>query len=197
MNDMPAADIKYTCSVDIHSNVSDFHMMVNCAILPRITGNLPSTYTDHSQRNIPSDMQLADPNFKQPGRIDLLLGAETFYDIVTCEENQEGSPCTCQHPWIVFGRIPPGSCKNGGRRATNCFVHTEPLDVKLQLFWELEELSNPKLSKEELAYETHFQKYTTRTEDGRFMVRLPVCSSHKQLGDSLKQATQFPEYLQI
>jgi hypothetical protein len=29
------------------------------------------------------------------------------------------------------------------------------------------------------------------------MVRLPVCSSHKQLGDSLKQATQFPEYLQI
>jgi hypothetical protein len=81
-------------------------------------------YIDHSQWNIPSDCQPDDPNFKQPGRIDLLLFAEVFYDIVTCEKSaKKGHPALVNAlpGWILSGRIPPVSCKNSSRRATTCF----------------------------------------------------------------------------
>ena len=37
---------------------------------------------DISSWNIPEDYILADPTFNQPGRVDIILGAELFYEFL-------------------------------------------------------------------------------------------------------------------
>jgi hypothetical protein len=71
--------------VDIHmkSRHSDWHSTLNCAILPRITGLTPTMRFDTNSWNLPNDINLADELFYEPGPIDILIGADTFYEIVT------------------------------------------------------------------------------------------------------------------
>jgi hypothetical protein len=87
--------------------------------------------------------------------------------------------------WIVFGRIP----KEGTDTSTTLFICNEqPMDFKLQRFWEQEEIVSPIRTKEEEAVERHFVETTTRDETGRFVVRLPRSSQNLQLGNSYTTA---------
>jgi hypothetical protein len=49
--------------------------------LPNITGTTPSSKLDIRSWKIPRDIRLADEQFDQPGPIDLLIGADLFYEI--------------------------------------------------------------------------------------------------------------------
>ncbi|XP_055522417.1 uncharacterized protein LOC129716607 [Wyeomyia smithii] len=48
----------------------------------RITGDVPSKSFDISNWPIPSGIEWADPAFNKRGRIDMLIGAEIFWDLV-------------------------------------------------------------------------------------------------------------------
>jgi len=50
-------------------------------ILPQLTKNQPSESIDEGL-SIPSTVVLADPEFVQPGSIDLLLGAEVYSRLI-------------------------------------------------------------------------------------------------------------------
>lgn len=69
------------CTISSHCqkycNIIEFHL------LSTITERLPSQIFDIEQLNIPDNMKnsLADPQFNIPSPVDILFGAELFYDI--------------------------------------------------------------------------------------------------------------------
>jgi hypothetical protein len=54
---------------------------LDCAVLTNITGTTPPARLDISSWKIPKDIKLADEQFNKPGGIDLLLGADLFYEM--------------------------------------------------------------------------------------------------------------------
>jgi hypothetical protein len=46
INNVPAGKICHTCSVEVFSTVSDYNIIVNCAVIGNVTGLLPSMPID-------------------------------------------------------------------------------------------------------------------------------------------------------
>jgi len=69
-----------------------------------------------------------------------------------------------------------------------CLLTTgEALNEHLEKFWRLECYDNDKvqrLSTDEKYCEQHFERTTTRANDGRFIVRLPLREKSKFIGDN-------------
>jgi len=68
------------CEVHIKSKHSNFEINAQCLIIPKITKNLPSMKIDRSKLQLPSNIELADTDFYKVGPIDMLIGAEYFFD---------------------------------------------------------------------------------------------------------------------
>nr|XP_049704680.1 uncharacterized protein LOC126056266 [Helicoverpa armigera] len=181
------------CKVQLRSKNREFKMHLNCLVLPCITATLPSV--DHNIANfmIPTNVSLADPEFYLANKIDLLIGADMFWELLN-----EGLIKLKNGPylqntklgWVVSGAI-HGTKGSSVKRVQCNFTHTyDNLDVQLTKFWELEEISSNKdtMSKEERDCEDLFIKTTTRDKNGRFSVRIPLRESADQLGDSYQQA---------
>jgi hypothetical protein len=72
----------HSVSIHLRSRHSDWHTILNYAILPHITGVTPSSKLHISRWKIPKDIKLADEQFNQPGGIDLLICADLFFEIL-------------------------------------------------------------------------------------------------------------------
>ncbi|XP_059062082.1 uncharacterized protein LOC131854916 [Achroia grisella] len=132
---------------------------------------------------------LADAKYFESQSVDILLGADLFWDLL--DEGKirlENGPFiqNTKLGWIISGPIYTHTPKYS---QVSCnFTHT--LDSQLRKFWELEELPRVTnvLSIEQRACEERFTSTTTRTEEGRFCVRIPFKDSPKLLGESYSQA---------
>jgi hypothetical protein len=75
------AEVKH--SVNLCSlQASNGTVALECLVLPKISGDLPDSYINTIEWNLPKDLHLADPGFNQPGRLDLLIGTEAFFHLV-------------------------------------------------------------------------------------------------------------------
>jgi hypothetical protein len=100
----------HSVSIFLRSRHTEWHTTLNCAILYLITGTTPSTNLDTSTWMIPMDNKFAHEQFDQTEDIDLLIGADLFYEMLrsdrrTCPGNypflQESV-----HGWTFSGRTP-------------------------------------------------------------------------------------------
>lgn len=194
--------ISQMCRLPIKSLCDSFSTYLSCFILPSITDNVPGCQIDVKNLNIPSDICLADPQFYSPSAVDLIIGADVFWDILGSQNIKlgDGKPILYETRlgWIVSGPV------NGGRVSTLPLIkcnftkvdsltsHCSDDDIQNQLtrFWQLEEVS-PQSSHyfpEEKQCEEHFVKNTTRLADGRFCVRIPLKQTPSVLGDSYQRA---------
>ncbi|KMQ88603.1 hypothetical protein RF55_11885 [Lasius niger] len=87
--------------------------------------------------------------------------------------------------WVVGGPMAAPAPQH-----VKCYLSSVTrLEEQLIKFWDIEELSKKKsLSLEEEACEAHFVENTTRDENGRFVVKLPLKQNPSVLGDSKDQA---------
>jgi len=79
-------------------------------VLPTITDDLPTQRLVTYQLNIPHEIQssLADPEFNKPGSVDMLLGAEIFFDIIRRGKHVVSEHAAFQETafgWILVGKI--------------------------------------------------------------------------------------------
>lgn len=176
--------IKYKCAVQIKAQHTNYSKNLSCLTVPEITGRLPNFQINRNLLTIPPHIKLADPGFHKSDKVEVLLGAEIFWEL-TCV----GQIKLTQGPILQktkFGWIVSGPIRTSQTQTTFCNLNQINLEEQLQKFWQIEqEYSNKKpLSDEENACEQHFIRNTYRDSSGRFVVSLPLKQDRNVLGDS-------------
>lgn len=188
------------CNIEIKSKCSAFATRLSCLVLPQITSNMPSKTIDIKHVKLPPHVQLADPTFNQSAPVDLLIGADVFWELIESQQITLGPGQPIMHKsklgWVLAGPLYTSSVTNY-LQCNHVFVEgnekdltNQDLNEQLSKFWELEQV--PQLTShrtvEEIECENHFIKTSYRNSDGRFCVKLPLVSDPDCLGDSFRAA---------
>ncbi|KAJ0177755.1 hypothetical protein K1T71_006628 [Dendrolimus kikuchii] len=176
-----------SCNLTIESYYGDYRLNINCHVLPELTKSLPSTYFDTSILHLPVGIHLADPSCNVPSPIDILVGAEVFWDVLTSNHIDLGKKLPKLHEsklgWLISG------CINQLHNKRQLCNFTATQDALLSRFWELDSVSSKHcLSYEERACEQNFIDTTKRADNGQFVVTMPLKDSPEVLGDSYTHA---------
>ncbi|XP_031339598.1 uncharacterized protein LOC116168083 [Photinus pyralis] len=183
------SECKSKCVARIKSKVNDFSFEISCLIVPHITSNLPNFRINRSKLNIPPNITLADPKFDSAGNVDMLIGADYFWDLICVGQIRLGAEGPFAQKtklgWIISGRMGGGS----HQRVRCQLAKNIDVDEQLTRFWEIEEFPRTKLmSNEERACEDHFRKTFKRDSDNKFIVTIPLVEDPDRLGDSFDTA---------
>lgn len=140
-----------------------------------------------------SDLVLADPTCNRQSKIELLLGADVFYDII-----EEGliKPLntglllqSTEFGWIISGSVNKRSRKTTKESCFNINVKTS-VENLIKNFFDNESIQDneEELSSNEEYCIEHFNKTVARDENGRYEVSLPFKRDRKMLGNSRRSA---------
>jgi hypothetical protein len=190
--------------VTIHSNANSYkRFKLSCAVLPVITSNLPHFSLNTDTWNIPNDLCLADSSFTIPSEIDLLIGSDLYYNLLTRGMIHLGrnlpTLLNTHLGWIIGGTFPNCSlkrnnsnsnwrdrthasnsyfsCESSTQQSVSLFVQNDEssLESIVAKFWSMEEISQKKsLSLEDERAETIFHETTKILENGKFQVDIPL-----------------------
>ncbi|KAJ8959713.1 hypothetical protein NQ318_021907 [Aromia moschata] len=101
--------IEGRCQVKVQSHHTGFNTIISCLVIPDITGKLPEFSFDISGLAIPKHIRLADPSFNKCSKIDMLLGADCFWDLLCAAQIKLGvnKPVLqkTKFGWVVSGPI--------------------------------------------------------------------------------------------
>nr|CAI5842936.1 unnamed protein product [Callosobruchus analis] len=190
------ANVIVKCSIDVHSKYNTSSYNVPCFVVNKITSILPKYKLNISHLNIPNHIKLADLRFNEPQNVDMLIGADLFWDVICRGQIALGRNApilqNTKFGWIVSGPLSKGETNEiyCNLSRINPIDDDENIQDLLKPFWEIEEClsDQPKLSEEEVACEEHFRKNTRRCKNGAFVVKLPLKLDASKLGDSYQQA---------
>ncbi|XP_045459918.1 uncharacterized protein LOC123670468 [Melitaea cinxia] len=176
--------IKYMVSLCLKSRHNpESRVCVNAYVLRSLTTLLPTTKLHSPEWSDIEKLELADPGYTTPGRIDILLGAEVYSDVLLNGiMKHPTSNLLAQNTifgWVLSGKIcsPRNSARN---TVSSLHIQLKDDDI-LKLFWEQENEPNiikRRLSKEEERCEKIYDATTTRDKEGRFIVKLPFKTEH-------------------
>nr|CAI5831914.1 unnamed protein product [Callosobruchus analis] len=167
----------------IKSLVNEFSAKLSFLVLEKITENLPLTSFKLTQLNIPDNVVLADTQFNESQRIDLLLGAGIYHEMICAEVIKLGSGLPILQKtvlgYIVSGPINENRTTSAKPLSCNLMVtELNQLSNQIERFWKVEECSvTSNHSIEERECEDNFTKTTYRDETGHFIVTLPIKES--------------------
>lgn len=164
-----------------------FTLQTNAMVMNKLTSWLPQYTIGLDKLNNVNRLVLADPNFNKPGKVDMILGADVFGEIIL-QGVLKGYPLAQETElgWVLSGKIPAIDNKN----TAVCLMVQANLDEQLKKFWEVEdeergvENKNDKWTEEEKECEEFYAKTFKRNPDGRYEVRLPFKKNGKKLGRS-------------
>ncbi|XP_048506918.1 uncharacterized protein LOC125500006 [Athalia rosae] len=177
----------------IRSRQHAYKSTLSVLVIDEIVTQHPATWIDAKLLRIPENLTLADPTFNRPGRIDLLIGASIFWELICAGQIKltDGQPIMqkTQLGWIISGEVAVAHHKKNQTHQFCGFVTDEQISDQLHRFWKLEECNGRShYTREERACEEHFQQTHFRKNDGRFIVQLPLRRDFSQLGDSKQTA---------
>lgn len=140
------------------------------------------------------DGPLADEHYNQPGKIDALLGAGIWIRIIQQriirEPTNQGIAQQTKIGYVLFeNRRDPYQAETPYIGAISKGSSIQRLHDLIQQLWETEEIPQTKLrTKEETDCEEIFIKGHSRTQNGRYIVRMPVRETIQELGRSKRMA---------
>ena len=182
-------------SANVSNYKNDCNWAVKLLIVPKIADAMPGTNLNISNLRIPKGIYLADPKFFLAQKVDLLLGAELFYDFLREGKIKLSDNLILQAS--CFGYLVSGSIQRDSNSPINhCFLSTnlDTLNKTLMSFWEIENPFDRKIcDSEELNYcNDHFENTHFRKPDGRFVVEMPFKPgmSGNMLGESKQMASK-------
>ena len=179
------------------TNSTHGEISVTAVVVPRVTANLPlkSIQLNPEWKHL-SGIQLADPDFGFPSKVDLLLGVDVFVNVLL-NGQRIGPPGTPTALETVFGWVLAGGVGSGRFAANNIMISNHVSiftgDDLLRKFWEIEEgpKNDPMMfSPQEKLVVNQFLSTHKRSNDGRFIVQLPKKLDAKALGESRAQAVR-------
>jgi len=169
-----------TAQLKLQSRISSYSVRLECIVTDQVTGNLPAFTLAQNSFDIPRNLELADPRFYKSAEIDILLGAEVFWDLLCVGQVQSSS----KHPtlqktrlgWILAGRISHSSNDAQRVRSFHAIVTNSQLHEQLTHFWQQEGCGDNSTNHTlvEAQCERHFLNTVSRDSNGRFIVTLPI-----------------------
>ncbi|XP_017462246.1 PREDICTED: uncharacterized protein LOC108355601 [Rhagoletis zephyria] len=185
-------------AVDIiaKSHSDDCVLSFEAIVTNTITDPLHNFDLNTDSWNIPNNIKLADPLFFKSQRIDVLLGASLFFDLMCIGQIRLANNLPILKKtrlgWVASG----GGLhfhKSSSLVAVRSDLEEEEagLDDLIKQFWEVEACSAPPTQmQEEIDRELHFQQNHIRLDSGEYAVRLPLKQNVQALGDSYLLAKQ-------
>lgn len=158
---------------------SGFEIEVKAYVLKNITSYLPDRQLEPIRWPDLEHLVLADPHFSKPNKIDVLLGADVYSEIL--RDGVKKAPTgtlvaqSTSLGWILSGMVEMEPKVSQVNKIMAMHAHIEETDI-LKRFWEIEDqLPNSEriFTEEEQRCEELFASTTRRTADGRYIVRLP------------------------
>ncbi|XP_058456734.1 uncharacterized protein LOC131434106 [Malaya genurostris] len=184
--------VRLKIHIQVTSRVNDYTVCLELLVVPKITRVLPSSKVDISTLSLPSGIELADPRFHVPYKINMLLGADVFFDMLMIGRLQlprSGALLQeTQFGWVLSGPVP-----NEDSRVVHSFSATaseESVDTLVKKFWEIESFGDIEGINSTIEEECvqHFERTHQRMANGRYLVRLPFNDRKILLGDSRRMA---------
>ncbi|KAH8317112.1 hypothetical protein KR074_002539, partial [Drosophila pseudoananassae] len=106
-----AVSARHVVQATIHSRTQAFQLEAELIVLKSISSSQPERAVQVLDWNLPDNIKLADPLFHKPQRIDILLGADAFFELLKEGKfKQETYGPVLQNS--VFGWIVSGRCKS-------------------------------------------------------------------------------------
>lgn len=178
---------QHRVNVALESRINGFSTRLEALVLPRIVAPQPSQHIDIDEWPLPKNLTLADPAFNRPNKIDILLGAEHYHQLLTIGQIQLSKQLPILQNtvfgWIVAGKVHKKHVANA-----SCGICTtdENLESSIARLWELDEVNTNKkpLTIAERQCEEHFSQHTFKTHQNHFVVRIPFHQNPIALGDS-------------
>lgn len=193
-----------TCSLQINSLNENFSVTTSCLVLNELTGEIPKHPVNVGALNLPTNIVLADPKLNKLLPIDVLIGADLFWDILGNAQINlgPGKPKLrdSRLGWLISGPIGSGfvnKVTTANHASISTFSRNDNLEDSLSKFWDLEQVPTKNImSEKDKICELHFITHTTRDETGRFCVKLPLKDTPDCLGDTYKLARRRFHYLE-
>lgn len=205
--------IKRCVPIEIHSLCTPYKISTTCHVVEKITCDLPQKSFDVRGFNIPPHIKLADDDFNHSSEIDLLMGADCFFQILLPAESAYSSTPVAATPqpetlqtgacgprlintqfgYIIGGTLPDTYSSNFCNKvALKCITCDSDISDTLTNFWKTEsvpETFNEKSSEQELC-EYIFTK-NVQLKDNKFEVTLPLKLPLSQINDTLGNSFHF------
>lgn len=175
----------------------EFQIETKAYVLQNVTSLIPGKRMRAPEWIETHQLYLADPTYNTPNKIDILLGADVYCQVLKegLLRGPAGTPvaqCTTLG-WILSGQANTESEGDETVKVLHSFVDDNEV---IKRFWELESeptsTSAKILSEEELKCEEIFATTTTRNSEGRYVVRLPFREENPscKYGDSREIAVK-------
>ncbi|XP_072400892.1 uncharacterized protein [Diabrotica undecimpunctata] len=179
--------IQSSCNVTVKSLSNQFSCSLQCLVIQQITDELPNRYFSKSSLPIPNNITLADARFNEPKNIDILIGADFYWNLICTGTIHLGKHLPVLQKtvlgWIISG--PLGLSKLTSNNSKCHFTKVTDLELQVARFWELDTIpDNKQLSNEEQQVEEHFINTVQRDTSGRFIVSVPLKEPISRLGNS-------------
>lgn len=182
----------------IQSKYCSFSANLQFFVLTKIASNLPTFTISKEALKIPSNIFLADSTFNIPGSIDILLGANVFFEILCSGQIRTEKEMPIMQKtrlgWVISGCV-PRNVSNETKNATNSdqtlcnFTSNNDLQNQMEKFWIVDEVQPVKiLKREENECEELFVRTTKHGSDGKFIVELPTAEGIEKIGESKEMA---------
>lgn len=171
---------KHKTVASFRSRTSTYEEKTDFLVTSKISDQLLEEEIDISNWNIPEHLELADPSFFENSSIDILLGAEFFFDIIGTDKIQLGvdniTLTNSELGWIVAGRF----FSTSRSHIPSFFIQAQNLPKFASADWMSGDIE---YTQEDFNCELHFRQTFQRDETGRYIVRLPV-KPEMSLGES-------------
>ncbi|XP_072400437.1 uncharacterized protein [Diabrotica undecimpunctata] len=179
--------IQSSCNVTVKSLSNQCSCSLQCLVIEQITDDLPNRYFSKSSLPIPNNITLADARFNEPKNIDILIGADSYWNLICTGKIHLGKHLPVLQKtvlgWIISG--PLGLSKLTSNNSKCYFTKVTDLESQVARFWELDTIpDNKQLSNEEQQVEEHFINTVQRDTSGRFIVSVPLKEPISKLGNS-------------
>ncbi|XP_062541863.1 uncharacterized protein LOC134209857 [Armigeres subalbatus] len=143
--------LKRTVTATLRSRTQPYSTKLQFLVIDNPTADLPITKTSFAPSLLP-DIPLADPQFLEPRKVDLVIGAEAYWEFHTGNKMSLGE------------ELDPNLISTADDR----------LEASLQRFWEMETIPNEIVMPDtEKRCEEVYNTTTERNNTGRYVVRLP------------------------
>ncbi|XP_076392699.1 uncharacterized protein LOC143265299 [Megachile rotundata] len=183
--------IEFKTQIEIASQGNSFHTELSCLVIKKITETMPNIPLNKVNIPVPPGVIPADPEFQQPGHIDLLIGAGLFWRLLCIGQHKVGLGNLVWQKtrlgWVLGGSL---NWPENRKSVQACHAITNAqLDASISRFWNIEEIdSGESTSIDSNECEIYFKETTVRNSDGRYIVSLPFNDRVSELGNSHEQA---------